>query len=175
MSGDRDHQDGKLRRESAGRREALRRTASALQDRLREKTHRIEEAVDRTRDTLTAADRSVRRHRHLLAGGALGLGLYLGLRRGRRRADRDDERSRYRYAPVERPRGSVLGSALSAAAGMALRGATSWVLQRVGEATEEGMARDRGPQPATAPLVQGSSACRSRTISRHASRPAGRS
>ena len=146
MSVDRDHQAGELRRESAERREAMRRTASALQDRLREKTHRIEEAVDRTRDTLTAADRSVRRHRHLLAGGALGLGLYLGLRRGRRQADRDDERSRRPYAPLARPQRSVLGSALSAVAGIALRGGASWVLQRLGEGTEEGMAQDGGPR-----------------------------
>jgi ElaB/YqjD/DUF883 family membrane-anchored ribosome-binding protein len=143
---EREHEAGELRRESAERREAMRRTASALQDRLREKTHRIEEAVDRTRDTLTAVDRAVRRHRHLLAGGAVGLGLYLGLRHGRRRADRDAERSPYRYARVERPQGSVLGSALSAVAGMALRAGASWALQRLGEATEEDAAEDHEPQ-----------------------------
>jgi ElaB/YqjD/DUF883 family membrane-anchored ribosome-binding protein len=129
-----DHAAEELRRQSAERRVAIGRTAAALEHRLREKKRQIGNAFDRTREKLSRADQLVRRHPHVFAGGAVGLGLYLGLR---------GERTRYRYTLVERPHRSMVGSALSAVADLALRHGASWLLQRLGDATEEAATSER--------------------------------
>src|SRR5688500_7106188 len=80
-----------LRREAATRRASLRRTAAALEDRLRVRGHQMSEVVEKPRETveharekLEGVDSFVHRHRYAILGGALGVGVVLGLRRKRR-------------------------------------------------------------------------------------------
>jgi ElaB/YqjD/DUF883 family membrane-anchored ribosome-binding protein len=126
-----------LRREVAERRAAVRRTAAALEDRLRERGHQVSEAVDQARDTVEQArdtvanargklhgvDTFVHRYRYPLIGGAVGAGLLLGVRRAARRprereVDGVEEAVR---VVLERQRPSVFRSLFSAAAALAMR------------------------------------------------------
>lgn len=116
-----------LRREAAERRAAVRRTAAALEDRLRQRTEQVGDAVDQARDTVAQArgklhgvDTFVHRYRYPLIGGAVGLGLLMGVRRARRPREVNGVEEAMRVV-LERQRPSVFRSLLGAAAALALR------------------------------------------------------
>jgi ElaB/YqjD/DUF883 family membrane-anchored ribosome-binding protein len=120
-----------LRREAANRLAAVKRTAAALEDRLRERSEQVSEAVDRTRDRLHRFDDVVHRHRYAFIGGALGLGLVLGRRRRPRRLELGAGGDT-RYILVERaPRPGVVRSVLGGLAALALRHGMSWLVSRL--------------------------------------------
>jgi ElaB/YqjD/DUF883 family membrane-anchored ribosome-binding protein len=131
-----------LRREAADRLAAVKRTAAALEDRLRERTEQVGEAIDRTRDQLHSVDQFVHRYRYAVIGGALGLGFALG-RRGRRRSKVSASNGAgVRYVLVEQPRQrGVVRSMLGGVAALALRQGASWLVDQLGPKDEE----DEGP------------------------------
>lgn len=123
-----------LRREAAERRAAVRRTAAALEDRLRQRTHQVGEAVEQARETVEHArdtvartrgklhgvDTFVHRYRYPLIGGALGAGLLLGVRRARRSREVTSVEEAVRVV-LERQKPSIFRSLLGAAAALAMR------------------------------------------------------
>lgn len=82
-----------LRREAALRREAVKRTAAALEDRLRERSVQVGEVFDRTRDRLHRVDDTVTKYRYLFVGGAVGVGLALARPAVRRPRSRTGSRA----------------------------------------------------------------------------------
>ena len=116
-----------LRRESAERRAAVRRTAAALEDRLRARGHQVSEAVEHARETVEHArgklhgvDTFVHRYRYPILGGAVGLGVVLGVRRARRPREATSVEEAVRVV-LERRRPSVFRSLLGAVAALAVR------------------------------------------------------
>jgi ElaB/YqjD/DUF883 family membrane-anchored ribosome-binding protein len=128
-----------LKREAAVRRAALRRTASALEDKIRvkghqvseavEKTrHQVSEAVEKTRDTvertkekLEGVDSFVHRHPYVLIGGSIGLGLFIGYRRQRRPVRASQSVEDAVRVVLDKRRPSVFRSLLSGVAAMGVR------------------------------------------------------
>ena len=123
-----------LRREAAERRAAVRRTAAALEDRLRVRGHQVSEAVDHARETVEHAretvvhargklhgvDTFVHRYRYPILGGAVGLGVVLGIRRARRPREATSVEEAVRLV-MERQKPSMFRSLLGAAAALAVR------------------------------------------------------
>lgn len=140
-----------LRREAVARRAALKRTAHALEDRVKEGTEKVSDAIERTRDRMSTVDAFIHRHRWALMAGASATGLVLGLRyrsRPRRRAryaTRARNGTEVEAVPrtvyvTERPHDgsrSVLRSAAGTAAAMALRHAVQYAVDRVAGGMEE--------------------------------------
>ncbi len=130
-----------LRREAADRLAAVKRTAAALEDRLREGSERVGEAIDRTRDQLHSVDHFVHRYRYAFIGGAVGLGIALARRSSRRTELTSSRANGVRYVLVERPQQrGVVRSLLGGAAALALRHGASWLVDRLDQSDE-----DRGP------------------------------
>lgn len=131
-----------LRREAADRLAAVKRTAAALEDRLRERTEQVGEAIDRTRDQVKSADQFVHRYRYAFIGGALGLGIALGRRRRPRRTELTASGSNgVRYVLVERhQQRGVVRSLLGGVAALALRHGASWLVNQL-DSQED----DKGP------------------------------
>ena len=147
-----------LRREAAERRAAVRRTAAALEGRLRERSHQVSEAVDQARETVEQArdtvvrtrgklhgvDTFVHRYRYPLIGGALGLGVVLGVRRGRRvRREMTSVEEAVRVV-LERQKPSIFRSLLGAAAALAMRRGIELLSHRL---------MDDEPHPSYEPLL----------------------
>ena len=135
---ERDTRD-ELRREAADRLAAVKRTAAALEDRLRERSEQVGEVIDRTRDQLHGVDDLVHKYRYLFIGGALGVGFAIA-RRGRRRtvdALEDGGDERIRYVMVDRPRQGVVRSLLGGLAALALRQGASWLTHQLTPDDEE--------------------------------------
>ena len=123
-----------LRQEAAERRAAVRRTAAALEDRLRTRGHQVSEAVDQARETVEHAretvehargklhgvDTFIHRYRYPMLGGAVGLGLLLGIRRARRPREATSVEEAVRVV-MERQKKSVFRSMLGAVAALAVR------------------------------------------------------
>jgi hypothetical protein len=123
-----------LREEAAERRAAVRRTAAALEDKLRRRGHEVSEAVDHARETVEQAretvadargklhevDTFVRRWRYPILGGAVGLGVVLGVRRARRPREMTSVEDAVRVV-LERQRPSMFRSLFGAAAALAVR------------------------------------------------------
>lgn len=117
-----------LRREAAERRAAVRRTAAALEDRLRHRGHQVSEAVEharetveRTRGKLQGVDTFVHRYRYPLIGGAIGAGVLLGARRARRPRDASGNVEEAVRLVLARQKPSMFRSLLGAVAALALR------------------------------------------------------
>jgi ElaB/YqjD/DUF883 family membrane-anchored ribosome-binding protein len=117
-----------LRREAAERRAAVRRTAAALEDRLRQRGHQVSEAVDhardtveRTRDKLQGVDTFVHRYRYPLIGGAIGAGVLLGVHRARRPRDASGSLEEAVRLVLAKQKPSMFRSLLGAVAALALR------------------------------------------------------
>jgi len=129
-----------LRREAADRLAAVKRTAAALEDRLRERTEQVGDAIDRTVDQLQSFDDFVHRYRYVFIGGALGFGVALA-RRGSRRPQTASGGNGVRYVLVERPhQRGVVRSLLGGVAALALRHGASWLVDRLDQPHE-----DEGP------------------------------
>jgi len=126
-----------LKREAAERRAALRRTASALEERLRERTQRVTSAARRTRETWAGVDDFIHRNRYLVIGGAVGLGAMLALRGRRRRTYRARSMDQAVRFVVERPRTSPVRSLLGAVSALALRQGLAWLGHRLEECEDE--------------------------------------
>ena len=132
-----------LRREAADRLAAVKRTAAALEDRLRERTEQVGDAIDRTVDQLQSFDDFVHRYRYVFIGGALGLGVALARRcaRSRRPQLTANGGNGVRYVLVERPhQRGVVRSLLGGVAALALRHGASWLVDRLDQPHE-----DEGP------------------------------
>jgi hypothetical protein len=117
-----------LRREAAERRAAVRRTAAALEDRLRHRGHQVSEAVEharetveRTRGKLQGVDTFVHRYRYPLIGGAIGAGVLLGIHRARRPRDASGSVEEAVRIVLARQKPSMFRSLLGAVAALALR------------------------------------------------------
>ena len=121
-----------LRREADERRAALRRTAHALEERLKESSHRVTSAVERTRESLEGFDSFVQRHRYLIIGGAVGVGAMIGLRRRSPRVHRARDLDQAVRFVVEqrRPRRSAFRSLFGTALAMAARQALAYATER---------------------------------------------
>jgi len=122
---------GDLQHEVEVRRAAVKRTAAALEDRLRERSEQLGEAFDKTRDRVQEIDRLAHRYRYALIGGAIGLGFGLARRGGSGRvavtpAGGGDG---IRYLLVERPaaRPGLLRSLLGGVTALALRQGVNWL------------------------------------------------
>jgi hypothetical protein len=124
-----DEEVDELRREAAVRREAVKRTAAALEDRLRERSEQVGEVFDRTRDRLHQVDDTVTKYRYLFVGGAVGVGLALARRRRPAAAVANGQSGGVRYVMVERPtsRPGLLRSLAGGLAALALRQGMDWV------------------------------------------------
>ena len=123
-----------LRKEAAERRAAVRRTAAVLEDRLRERTNQVGDAVDQARETVEQAretvaqargklhgvDTFVHRYRYPLIGGAVGLGLLFGVRRNRQPREVDSVEEAVRVV-LARQKPTFFRSLLGAAAALAMR------------------------------------------------------
>ena len=116
-----------LRREAAERRAAVRRTAAALEDRLRQRTHQVSEAVEQARDTvvrtrgkLHGVDTFVHQYRYPLLGAAVGVGVVLGVRRAGRERDPSSVEEAVRVV-LQRQKPSMFRSLLGAVAALAVR------------------------------------------------------
>jgi hypothetical protein len=135
----REREPDDLRREAAERLAAVKRTAAALEDRLRERTDQLGDAFDRTRDQLHQADGFVHRHRYWFIGGAVGVGLALARRGGNRLNVNASGGDGVRYILVERsPRPGVVRSLLGGVAALALRQGVSWLGSQLDGSREEG-------------------------------------
>lgn len=135
-----------LREEAAERRAAVRRTAAALEDRLRERTDQVGDAVDQARETVEHAretvasargklhvvDEFVHRYRYPLLGGAVGIGLLFGVRRARRPREVDSVEEAVRVV-LERQKPTVFRSLLGAVAALAMRRGFEMLSQRLTE------------------------------------------
>ncbi len=133
-----------LQREAAERRAAVRRTAAALEDRLRRRGHEVSEAVDHARETVEQAretvvnargklhgvDTFVHRYRYPILGGAVGLGVVLGIRRARRPREATSVEEAVRVV-LERQRPSLFRSLVGAAAALAVRRGVELLSQRL--------------------------------------------
>lgn len=126
-----------LKRELEERRAAVRKTAQALEERLREKTHQVTEVIDRTREKLSGVDDFIHRHRYALMGGAVGLGAVMGLRRRARHARRAPNLDGAVRFVVEKPRQSVLKSLFGALAALAAKEGIAYITERL-EAMDNG-------------------------------------
>lgn len=133
-----DESPDELRKEVAVRREAVKRTAAALEDRLRERTEQVGEVFDRTRDRLQEVDRAVQKYRYLFIGGAVGLGFALARRRRARDIQPKAAAEPARYILVERSgaRPGLLRSLAGGAAALALRQGLGWLTHRLEESGE---------------------------------------
>jgi hypothetical protein len=139
-----------LRREAAERRAAVRRTAAALEDRLRARGHQVGEAVDHARETVEHAretvehargklhgvDTFVHRYRYPILGSAVGLGVVLGIRRARRPRETTSVEEAVRVV-MERQRPSMFRSLLGAAAALAVRRGVELLSRRLMEEQHE--------------------------------------
>jgi hypothetical protein len=133
----RERQREDLRREAADRLAAVKRTAAAIEDRLRERSEQVGEAIDRTRDQLHSVDQFVHRYRYVFIGGALGLGLVLG-RRGTRRSKLGAKNGEgVRYVLVQQPQRGVVRSVLGGVTALALRKGASWLVDLLERPDEE--------------------------------------
>ena len=129
-----------LRREVAERRAAVRRTAAALEDRLRERGHAVSEAVDQARETVAHArgklhgvDTFVHQYRYPLIGGAIAAGLVLGVRRaGRPRESTTNVEEAVRLV-LARQKPSFLRSLFGAVTALALRRGVELLSQRLSD------------------------------------------
>jgi hypothetical protein len=119
-----------LRREAANRLAAVKQTAAALEDRLREKTEQIHEAVDRTVTGLHQADKVVHRYRYALIGGAAALGFVVARRRANRVPAAPAGGTRYVLVAPQRQPG-VVRSLMGGLAALALRQGLTWLLHRL--------------------------------------------
>jgi ElaB/YqjD/DUF883 family membrane-anchored ribosome-binding protein len=130
-----------LRREAAERRASIKRTAAALEERLRERTDQIAEAFDRTRDQLEGADRLVHKYRYAFLGAAVGLGFALSRRRraggGAAAAASPGGTNGIRYVLVERGKPGLLRSLAGGVAALALRQGAEWLLGRMDSSDDE--------------------------------------
>lgn len=127
-----------LRREAADRLAAVKRTAAALEDRLRERTEQVGDAIDRTRDQIQSFDQFVHRYRYIFIGGALGLGVAMGRRRKRRPQLTATAGDGVRYVLVEKPQQrGVVRSLLGGVAALALRQGASWLVDQLDSSPEE--------------------------------------
>ena len=120
-----------LRREADERRAALRRTAHALEERLKESSQRVASAVERTRESFEGVDSFIQRHRYLIIGGAVGVGAMIGLRRRSPRVHRArDMDQAVRFIVERRPRRSAVRSLFGTALAMAARQALAYATER---------------------------------------------
>jgi ElaB/YqjD/DUF883 family membrane-anchored ribosome-binding protein len=126
-----------LRREAALRRAAIKRTAQALEERLRQRTGQIAEAFDRTRDQIEGFDDLVHRHRYLFIGGAVGIGLALARRSSRRHAAPVAPSNGIRYVMMERPRPGLLRSLAGGLFALALRQGAQWLAGRLSQSDDD--------------------------------------
>ena len=133
----RERQPDDLRREAADRLAAVKRTAAALEDRLRERTDQLGDAFDRTRDQLQHVDAFVHRHRYWFIGGAIGMGIALSRRGGDRVNVTTGGCDGVRYVLVERARPGVVRSLVGGVAALALRQGVSWLGSRLDASHEE--------------------------------------
>ena len=149
------HDNGNgLKQQVEAQREVVRRTAAALEDRLREKSHEVSEAIDSARDkvhevsekvqvvgeTVQDAKAFVHQHAYAVIGGSLVAGVLLGLRRSASRGrgrDGHDLDHAIRYVIAERPKTSVFKSLLGAAAALAMRQGMSYVSRKLQVEDEE--------------------------------------
>jgi ElaB/YqjD/DUF883 family membrane-anchored ribosome-binding protein len=126
-----------LRDEAALRRAQVKRTAAALEDRLRERAEQIGQAIDRTRDKLEEVDEAAHRYRYVLIGAAVGLGFMIARRGSRQMAMTSGTEDGVRYVMVQRPeRPGVLRSLLGGLTALALRQGMDWVVRRLDEPEE---------------------------------------
>lgn len=126
-----------LRREAALRRESIKRTAAALEDRLRARSDQLADAFDRTRDKLTLLDRVVHDYRYAFVGGAIGIGIALGRRRANRAARMDVPADGMRYVLVERARPGLLRSLVGGLTALAARQGIEWLAQNLDQTGED--------------------------------------
>jgi ElaB/YqjD/DUF883 family membrane-anchored ribosome-binding protein len=128
-----------LRREAADRLAAVKRTAAALEDRLRERSDQVGDAIDRTRDQIQSLDQFVHRYRYVFIGGALGLGVVVGRRRRTRRPELTATGGNgVRYVLVERTQQrGVVRSLLGGVAALALRQGASWLVDQLDRPQED--------------------------------------
>jgi ElaB/YqjD/DUF883 family membrane-anchored ribosome-binding protein len=140
-----------LRQEAAERRAAVRRTAAALEDRLRKRGHQVGEAVDQARETVEHAretvdhargklhgvDTFVHRYRYPMLGGAVGLGVVLGIRRRARRPREATSVEEAVRVVLQRQRPSMFRSLLGAAAALAVRRGIELLSRRLMDDTHE--------------------------------------
>jgi GNAT superfamily N-acetyltransferase len=136
------HRDspGQLRREAEQRRAAIKETAHQLENRLRERTGQIGEAIDRTRNQLGVLDELIHRYRYWFIGGALGIGF--ALTRGRRAKPPElppAQSDGVRYVVVDKPHQpkGLLRSLAGGIAALALRHGVNVLTQRLTEAQEQ--------------------------------------
>ena len=125
-----DEEVDELRREAAARREAVKRTAAALEDRLRERSEQVGEVFDRTRDRLHQVDHAVTKYRYLFVGGAVGVGFALARRR---KVAANGHDGHVRYVMVERQGGrpGLLRSLAGGLAALAMRQGMEWVTRQM--------------------------------------------
>jgi len=123
----RERESSELRREAARRRESMKQTAMALEDRLRERTEQISDAVGRTRQQVGKVDQLVRRHPYLFLGGAIGAGLALSRSSSNRLVPIDKANGRGAYVLVERRQSGLVRSLLGPLAAFALRQTIAWL------------------------------------------------
>lgn len=135
-----DEEVDELRRESAVRRQAVKRTVAALEDRLRERSEQVGEVFDRTRDRLHQVDHAVTKYRYLFVGSAAGLGFALARRRRRSATSNGHSGGDVRYVMVERPPGGRPGLLRSLAGGLAalaLRQGMDWVTSQMDDRRDD--------------------------------------
>jgi len=164
-----------LERRVEAQREVVRRTASELEDRLRDKSHEVREVIDSAREKVqevrdkmhVVGDRMhdvtafVQRHRYAVLGGALVAGAVLGLRGGgakRARRARARGGQEVRYIMAEQPKkASLLGSLLGAGEAFAAKQGISYLTKRMqggGEAADDHHERYQLPPAARRPFVE---------------------
>ncbi|HUS64836.1 MAG TPA: hypothetical protein VMZ28_09860 [Kofleriaceae bacterium] len=162
-----------LERRVEAQREVVRRTASELEDRLRDKTHEVREKIENAREKVqevrekmhVVGDRMhdvtefVQRHRYAVLGGALVAGAVLGLRSGgkRKRRTRASEEN-IRYVMAEQPKkASLIGSLIGAGAAFAAKQGVSYLTERLqggGEAADDHPERYQLPPARRRPFVE---------------------
>jgi hypothetical protein len=122
-----------LRREAEERRRAIKETAAQLENRLRERTGQIGEAIDRTRNQLEVVDDLVHRYRYLFIGGALGIGFALTRTRRPKPPQLPPPDDGIRYVVVDKPHQpkGLVRSLAGGLAALALRHGVAWLTQRL--------------------------------------------